>query len=166
MNSGCGMKDEIDIRRARALVRDGRLWPLVMRRCFCDPGRKPFFHDFPADDGSRIALLGDATRRAVENWLEVIARADELGGALDGERVKVLREEYGDAYPDAIRYAPYFAKWHLPAADGGRLLATAMRTAPAELLEAEPLEGTEVPLAAVLKLLKLRFSEAYDLCCS
>ena len=160
------MKAEIDIRKARKLVGDERLWPLVLERCFCDPDREPFFHDFPKDDGSRLGLLDDETRQAVARWLEVIARAGELKSVMDGERVRVLKDEYAGAYPEALKYAPYFAKWKLPAADGARLLATAMRAAPAALVDAEPLEGADVPLAAVWKLLKLKFPEAYELCCS
>ena len=160
------MADEIDIRKARELVRNGRIWPRVLKRCFCDPERKPFFHDFPKGDGSRIALLDEETRREAAAWLEVIAKVGELKDVVDGERVRVLTDEYAGAYPEAMKYAPYFAKWKLPAADGARILATAMKDAPAELREAEPLEGAEVPLAAVWKLLKLRFPEAYELCCS
>ena len=160
------MKEEIDIRKARELVRDERIWPLVLKRCFCDPNRKPFFHDFPKDDGSRLGLLDAETRQAVARWLEVIARADELKSVMDGERVRVLKDEYEGAYPEALKYVPYFAKWKLPAAEGVRLLATAMKAAPAALLDAAPLEEADVPLAAVWKLLKLKFPEAYGLCCS
>lgn len=154
----------MDIRTARALVRDERIWPLALKRALA--GGAPFFHDYPADDGSRLALLDAETRRAIARWLEVVARADELKGIVDGEKVRVLADQYGDAYPDALRFAPYFVRWHLPAAEGERILATAMAKAPAELRDAEPLEGAEVPLEAVWKLLKLKFPEAHALCCS
>lgn len=160
------MKAEVDIRQARALVRDERLWPLVLERCFCDSSRKPFYHHFPKDDGSRLWLLGEETLREVAAWLEVVARAAELKGVVDGERVRVLKDQYGEAYPEAFKIAPYFARWHLPAADGLRLVATAMKAAPAELRPAEPLEGAEVPLDAIWRLLKFRFPEACELCCS
>lgn len=163
---GQGVKGEIDIQAARELVRDGRLWPRVLERCFCDPDREPFFHGFPKEDGSRLALLDAGTRTAVGHWLEVIARAGELRGVMDGVRVRELKAKFAGAYPEALRYAAYFSKWRLPTEDGARILATAMRASPAELLEAEPLEGAEVPLEAVWKLLKLRFPEAYELCCS
>ena len=156
----------VDMREARALVRDKRLWPLILKACFCDPSRKPFFHTFPKDDGSRLALLDAATRKSVAKWLEALARADELKGVVDGEKVRVLKDELEGAYPECMKFLPYFAKWKLPAAEGERLLATAMRNAPIQLVEAEPLEGGQVPLEAVWKLLKLKFPEAYEICCS
>lgn len=158
------MNEQMDIRTARALVRDEKIWPLALKRALA--GGTPFFHDYPADDGSRLALLDAETRRAVARWLEVIARADELKGVVDGEKVRVLADQYEGAYPEALRFAPYFVRWHLPAAEGERILATAMAKAPAELRDAEPLEGAEVPLEAVMKLLKLKFPEACALCCS
>ena len=160
------MTDAIDMRAARALVRDERLWPLILDFCYGHSERKPFFHSFPKEDGSRLLLAGEETCRAVERWMEALSRAEELRGVMDGERVRVLRDELEDAYPDALKYAPYFARWHLPRAEGARLLATALRAVPRELLRAEPLEDAEVPLEAVWKLLKLKFPEAYALCCS
>ena len=108
-----------------------------------------------------MAIVG-----AIEDGLKGDASILYLKSVMDGERVRVLKDEYEGAYPEALRYAPYFAKWKLPAADGARLLATAMRAAPAALVAAEPLEGAEVPLEAVWKLLKMKFPEAYELCCS
>lgn len=154
----------MDIRTARTLVRDEKIWPLALKRALA--GKTPFFHDYPADDGSRLALLDAKTRRAIARWLEVVARADELKGVVDGEKVRVLVDRYEGAYPEALRFAPYFDRWHLPAADGERILATAMAKSPTELRDAEPLEGVEVSFEAVLKLLKLKFPEAYALCCS
>ena len=154
----------MDIRTARALVRDERIWPLALARAL--KGKTPCFHDYPVEDGSRLALLEPATRRAIGKWLEVIAKAAELKGVVDGERVRVLADEYEGAYPEALRFAPYFAKWSLPVADGERLLATAMAGSLAALRDAEPLPDASVPLEAVWKLLKLKFPEAYALCCS
>lgn len=160
------MKDEIDIRAARALVGNGRLWHRIAEVCFGDPSRPPRFHSFPVEDGSRLALLGRERLEEIGCWLEVIARSEKLRRETDGARIRALREAYGDAYPEALRYSPYFAKWPLPDADGLELLATAMRSAPQWLLPAKPLPDADVPLAAVWKLLKLRFPEDYEICCS
>lgn len=156
----------IELSTARALVANERLWPRIMERCFSRPSGRLRFHDFPSEDGSRLALVEDETFAAVANWLEVIARAKELRAAADASTVKAYKEAYGEAYPEALRYVPYFAKWHLPSADGRTLLATALRSAPRGLVPGEPLADETVPLAAVMKLLQLKFPEVYALCCS
>lgn len=154
----------MDLKTARALVRDERIWPLALK--FALKKEKPFFHAFPKEDGSRLALIEENERNEIAAWLEVIANWKTLKDIVDGAKVRELKARLGSAFPAAIKYAPYFTKWKLPQGEGNALLATAMKTAPKEVLFAEPLKKGEVPLAAVMKLLEMKFPEAYKLCLS
>ncbi len=154
----------MDLKTARELVRDERIWPLALE--FALKQEKPFFHSFPKEDGSRLALIDESTRKEIAAWLEVVANWKALKDIVDGAKVRELKARLGNAFPAAIKYAPYFAKWKLPEGEGAALLATAMKKAPKEVLFAQPLKKGEVPLAAVMKLLEMKFPEAYKLCLS
>ena len=119
---------------ARTLV-NGPLWPKV-RDDFLATGA---FEVYPAGDPRRIRYVDEEVRKAVDEWLEVLSRADELKKVIDGARVRELKERYPGAYPEALRYTMYFARF------GAGL--------------------KEDPEARKL-LLKLKFPEAYAICCS
>ena len=126
----------MDLNEARALVNDERMWPLV-RDAFLAPGE---FRTYPKGDLRRIELLDEETRAAIGRWTHALAHAEEWRRILDGERVRRLKAEYPGVYPEVFRLAPYFIRF----AAGG--------------VEGNP--------EAMRLLLKLKFPEAYELCCS
>ena len=152
----------------------------------------PCFHSFPADDGSRLALLDAATLLAVADWLGALVCAGQLRRITGGAAVKALKAGIGDAYPAVFAYAPYFhglpeleVSEGEPGAIAGKVAAlgcgllfsllsdlpesvmSRLRLKlPADLVVADPPRGAKVPLQAVLLLLKLKFPEAHSLCCS
>lgn len=126
----------MDLNEARALVNDERMWPLV-RDAFLASGE---FKTYPKGDLRRIGLLDEETRTAIDRWTFALAHAEEWKRILDGERVRKLKAEYPGVYPEVFRLAPYFLRF-----------------------SAQGVEGN--PEATKL-LLKLKFPEAYELCCS
>jgi len=95
------------------------------------------FAVYPAGDLRRMEYLDPATRKMISLWIEAIGKADEWRKIVDGARVRELKERYPGIYPDVFRYMPYFAKYKdSPGSD-----------------------------AATRLLLKLKFPEAYSLCC-
>ena len=155
----------------------------------------PCFHDFPKEDGSRLLLLDGATLEKVVQWLGALACADELRRVTDGATVRALRAELPGVYPDVFGYTAYFREFgsrgdaaaqrleeRVPETGWGILLS-AVAGLPASLVARlafklpKPLSAAapqrkmkpqqEEPLrSAILKLLKLKFPEAYSLCCS
>ena len=71
-------------------------------------GVTPFFHTFPKDDGSRLALLDGATLESVVKWLGALALADELRRVTDGATVRALKAALPGVYPDVFGYVAYF----------------------------------------------------------
>ena len=156
-------------------------------------GVEPCFHDFPKDDGSRLALLDGATLLEIAKWLGALACADELRKVTDGETVRALKAALPGVYPEVFGYTAYFPQGDfqrrgaetqsLPesvAALGCAILLAALANLPASLVSrltfkfpkdlcaSAPLREKKdtVALSAILKLLKLKFPEAYSLCCS
>ena len=156
-------------------------------------GVEPCFHDFPKDDGSRLALLDGATLLEIAKWLGALACADELRKVTDGETVRALKAALPGVYPEVFGYTAYFPQGDfqrrgaetqsLPesvAALGCAILLAALANLPASLVSrltfklpktlcaSAPLREKKdtVTLSAILKLLKLKFPEAYSLCCS
>ena len=126
----------MDLNEARALVNDELLWPLV-RDAFLATGE---FRTYPKGDLRRVELLDTETREAIGLWLEGLAQADEWKKVLDGEGVRRLKADYPGVYPEVFRYGPYFARF-------------------------DKKDIKDNPEALRL-LLKLKFPEAYELCCS
>jgi len=98
------------------------------------------FAVIPSGDPRRLKWLDEETRRRIDAWLEVLSRADELKLTVDGAKVRRLKEEFPGAYPEALRYSAYFTRF-----GGGAL---------------------KDDFEAVKLLMKLKFPEAYRLCCS
>lgn len=147
---------------------------------------EPCLHLFPKEDMSRIALLDGATLLELVCWLGVLHHAPSLRRVTGGAQVRALKAALPAAYPGAFRYTAYFrsatddgAAAPSPAdvlSTGMGILLAALKDAPApvvarlrkklprELSGASP--AKEAPLAGDLaRLLKLKFREAYALCC-
>ena len=126
----------MDLNEARALVEDGRLWPLV-RDAFLRTGE---FKVYPKGDLRRLELLDEKSRAAIDRWADGLEKAEAWKKVLDGKQVREIKAAYPDVYPEVFRYQPYFARF-----ESGNV--------------------KDNPEALKL-LLKLKFPEAYELCFS
>lgn len=168
--------------------------PRVKRFILASLGVEPFFHDFPKDDGSRLALLDGATLLDVAKWLGALACAAELRRITDGATVRALKAALPGVYPDVFAFTAYFAALDLApkggadvsgekapervVAEGLGLLFARLVACPAPVVArlkmklprdlADLCVGKDRSAAApaLKKLLKLKFPEAYSLCCS
>lgn len=155
-------------------------------------GVTPCFHDFPKEDGSRLLLLDGATLEKVVQWLGALACADELRRVTDGATVRALRAALPGVYPDVFGYTAYFDFGaDFPHAEAqsaqriseegckmffsvqsklsGPLVRRMNLKFPKELCDlclSAPLREARIKYSVILKLLKLKFPEAYSLCCS
>ncbi|MBQ6330730.1 MAG: hypothetical protein IJI35_17050 [Kiritimatiellae bacterium] len=212
-----------DIETARALVSNSTLWPHVRaflwdfaplihpshladhrpvaagasprlkRMALAALGVEPCFHNFPADDASRLLLQDAETFDAIAKWLGAVSNADRLRRVTSGSAVRELKAAMPGVYPDVFAYTAYFRRFKPDAetegpvsassvvADGYLQLASLLAPLPAQLLlrlrlrlpadapmpEAADSAGKPpAPLEKVLLVLKLRFPEAYALCSS
>ena len=144
---------DCSVTQARELIGNAKLWPKV--KAYLAAGGE--FELFPAKDSSRLKLLDEATRAAIGKWLEALAAADGWRRVVDGAKVRELQAAYPGIYPDVFRYTAYFVKW--------RDVLEGMVCSAAE--KGCKVSQVECPdFNMVLLLLKLRFPEAYELCCS
>lgn len=144
---------DFSVNEARELVGNGRLWAKV--RAYLAAGGE--FEPFPAKDPSRLKLLDGSVREAIGKWLEALAAADDWRKIVDGAKVRELKAEYPGIYPDVFRCTAYFAKWR-------GTLEEMSRTAAAKGCRVSQVECPDFNM--VLLLLKLKFPEAYETCCS
>ena len=185
--------DMPDIEKARELVSDGRLWPLVRDFLWgadapCGEGK--VFADFSKAGPARIMLLDAATIDKIARWVGVVVYSRQLGAITDGPGVRALKAALPGAYPDVFSFTAYFR--NVPAAPKAGEFP---RLAPDERVEAVIAAGRSVVLGAVCKdcpapvlaaftaklgpaepvesdsrfistALKLKFPEAYRLCFS
>ena len=112
------------------------IWPKV-RDGFLATGA---FCVYPRDDLRRLAYLDEPVRAEIETWKRALAECASWRRVVEGEKVRELKARFPGAYPEALRYEMYFKKF-------GDLSAG-------------------FPDDAVRLLLKLKFPEAYALCCS
>ena len=164
--------------------------PRIKRFVLSSLGVEPCFHAFPREDGSRLLLLDAATLESVVKWLGALACADALRHVTDGATVRKLKSALHGVYPEVFGFTAYFNDLvsHGAAelrsedivaevvANGYVLLFSAFSKLPASVVSrarfklSKDLRVTESPreidLPVVLKLLKLKFPEAYKLCCS
>jgi len=94
---------------------------------------------YPKGDIRRLEYLGEDVRRQVGLWLDALKHVGEWRAIVDGAKVRELKAAYPGVYPEVFRYAAYFSKTP---------------------------ETPEEEKAFVFKILKLKFPEAYRLCCS
>lgn len=149
-------------------------------------GVEPCFHAFPKEDWSRLLLLDGKTLLEIAKWLGSLVCADSLRRVTDGAKVRELKTGLSGAYPEVFGFTMYFggleakdatcAKDVLEVGLGilfGRLaavpealVARAKFKLPKSLCDlCVSCNGEELPGAVLEKLLKLRFPEAYSLCC-
>ena len=157
-------------------------------------GVEPCFHAFPKDDWSRLVLLDGKTLESIVKWLGALACANVLRRVTDGATVRALKAELPGVYPEVFGFTAYFAgfDWTATGAENAKtpdavltiglgLLSSLLDACPAPLVKRFTLklpkklcdscvpcdEKKERPSTggAVKKLLRLKFPEAYKLCC-
>ncbi|MBR1586764.1 MAG: hypothetical protein IJ658_00425 [Kiritimatiellae bacterium] len=159
-------------------------------------GVEPCFHTFPKDDWSRLLLLDGATLESMVKWLGALACADRLRGVTDGKAVRALKAALPGVYPDVFGYTAYFGRSRIGNLEvkveegrigeigvfGCGILLSLLGTLPPALVSrlklklpkaysgAPPLEAVSpspvFSLQLLSRLLKLKFPEAYSICCS
>ena len=157
-------------------------------------GVEPFFHDFPKDDWSRLALLDGATLIEIAKWLGALACAEELRRVTNGATVRELKTALRGVYPEVFGFTAYFGELKAEKLKvesltsesvvmiGMNMLLSMLPENPSLLFRLKlklPKTLTEklstfnvqtlnikLPSAKLRLLLKLRYSEAYSLCCS
>lgn len=160
--------------------------PRVKTWALAELGAEPCFHTFPKDDWSRLLLLDGTTLETISKWLGAIACADSLRHITSGAVVRELKANLAGVYPDVFGYTVYFHSKDKPFEVenansviklGGEMLYSFVSKL------SEPLKRRFVlklakgfsdfcPSTAKQStfnlplLLKLRFPEAYKLCCS
>ena len=161
--------------------------PRVKRYILESLGVEPCFHAFPKEDGSRILLLDGATLESAAKWLGALACAESLRRVTSGEVVRELKTKLRGIYPEVFGYTAYFGEFAsrrdaeaqslqtVVVEEGYSLLQSVVANLPSPLvarLKFKLPKGLcvsaslrEVKLSAVLKLFKLKFPEAYKLCC-
>ena len=157
-------------------------------------GIEPCFHAFPKDDWSRLILLDGQALELIVKWLGALSCADSLRRVTDGATVRALKAELSGVYPEVFGYTAYFSGFDLAAKNasdakkpeevlsvGIELLSSLLAACPEPLVKRFklklPKKLCELGIAngekqerisaggAVKKLLKLKFPEAYRLCC-
>ena len=166
--------------------------PRVRRFVLDSLGVEPCFHAFPKDDGSRLMLLDGDTLMSVAKWLGALACAESLRRVTSGSVVRELKAALPGVYPEVFGYTMYFrdlaAKNAKDAKTADEILAAGLEIlASAVTGVSEPLvsrlkfkipknlcdlcvpcgekETSSIAFPTILKLLKLKFPEAYSLCC-
>ena len=165
--------------------------PRVKRYILSSLGIEPCFHDFPKEDLSRVLLLDAATLESVAKWLGALACVESLRRVTDGATVRKLKSSLSGVYPEVFGYTAYFnvaAKNAETAKTPEEIVAIGFKMLfsqlaglpkslvarlkfklPKSLCELCVLCGKGecvVSGSVVSKLLKLKFPEAYKLCCS
>ena len=158
-------------------------------------GVAPVFHSFPKGDWSRLLLLDGATLETIAKWLGAIVLADDLRRVMDGATVRDLKASLSGVYPEVFGFTAYFSGIDLerkdaetrgegaPSAEnvvsaGLSMIDALLAPLPEALVSRLKLKlpkdtSAPAPLRskpeacgkALAKLLKLKFPEAYKLCC-
>ena len=140
-------------------------------------GIEPCFHAFPKDDWSRLLLLDGQTLELIVKWLGALTCAEDLRRVTDGKTVRALKAALPGIYPEV-----FGAKNPEEVVSVGLELLSSLLDAcpeplvtrfklklPKKLCERGVANGEKQELisagGAVKKLLKLKFPEAYRLCC-
>ena len=166
--------------------------PRVKRFILSALGIEPCFHAFPKDDWSRLVLLDGQTLELIVKWLGALACAGGLRRVTDGKTVRALKAALPGVYPEVFGYTMYFKREERDVRDernrrdeaghvvavGLSMLMSLLADVPSPILSrfrfklpkslcdsAAPRLKKETCGAVVAKLLKLKFPEAYRLCC-
>ncbi len=148
---------------------------------------EPCFHTFPKDDMSRVALLDGAVLLELVKWLGVLEYSAVLRRVTNGAQVRELKTALRGVYPDAFQYTAYFAKQggsdiadsavssDAIIATGMGMLLAVLKDAPAPVVARMRMKlpkslnsvaaGNAPSEGSFARLLKLKFREAYGLCC-
>ena len=178
-----------------ALCDKERNAPRVKRYILESLGVEPCFHTFPKEDGSRILLLDGATLESAAKWLGALACAESLRRVTSGDVVRKLKSKLRGIYPEVFGFSEYFRKLKVEnvkctgGEDGGEhivrvgsaLLFALVGQLPKPLRDRlrfklpkalssgecsdSQLSALNFKLSTLQLLLKLRFPEAYKLCC-
>ena len=170
--------------------------PRVKAWILKEMGVAPCFHVFPKDDWSRLLLLDGATLESLSKWIGALVCADKLRRITDGATVRALKVELHGVYPEVFGYTAYFAglkteDLELKIEEGSlagigvvgcRILLSLLDSLPACLVARLKLklpkaysdpqstifnpQSSIFTLQSLTRLLKLKFPEAYSLCCS
>jgi len=151
---------------------------------------EPCFYDFPKDGWGRLPLLDGTTLESIAKWLGALACADSLRLVTGGADVRELKAKLTGIYPEVFVFSAYFKnlKPGVEKKDGESLADFAIAVGygmlfrmvcdlPKEVLlrfrlklpktfsqiKPSPLKASGINLPL---LLKLKFPEAYKLCCS
>ena len=161
----------------------------VKRYMLSSLGVEPCFHTFPKDDFSRVLLLDGETLESVVKWLGALACADTLRRVTDGATVRELKNALHGVYPEVFGFTAYFktlkveglkVEGSMPDAIAklgcnmlhsflGELTAPLRRRLCLKLprdLQPSNLQPSNLQPSNMRLLLKLRYPEAYKLCCS
>ena len=153
-------------------------------------GVGPCFYDFPKEGWGRLPLLNGATLETISKWLGALACVDSLRRVTSGATVRELKAKLSGVYPDVLAYSMYFKGLKIEAdLKEGESLADFILSAgfamllkvasdlpkdvlsrlrmklPKSLSEVKPSPMKQSAINLSL-LLKLKFPEAYKLCCS
>jgi len=178
-----------------ALCGKERNAPRVKRYILESLGVEPCFHTFPKEDGSRILLLDSATLESAAKWLGALACAESLRRVTSGEVVRGLKSKLRGIYPEVFGFSEYFRKLKVENVKctggedvgehivrvGSSLLFALVGQLPKPLRDRlrfklpkalssgecsdSQLSALNFKLSTLQLLLKLRFPEAYKLCC-
>ena len=160
--------------------------PRVARHVLDLLGVAPCFHSFPKEDGSRLLLLEGETLESIARWIGALSVAERLRRVTSGADVRGLKAALPGVYPDVFAYTAYFARdgkndeadikdWNEIGAMGVSMIVSALSKVPSPLVArlklklprnmSVPAPSRETGINVINKLLKLRFPEAYSLCC-
>ena len=166
--------------------------PRVKRFVLSELGVTPCLHAFPKDDWSRLVLLDGATLESIAKWLGALACADSLRRVTSGATVRELKATLHGIYPEVFGYTMYFKGIDFQRRDaekqswGAQDIISAGVSILVSLIEPLPLSivsrlkfklpkdlctsaslrlKQETCAKVLAKLLKLKFPEAYKICC-
>ena len=71
-------------------------------------GVEPVFHDFPKEDGSRLALLDSNTLEKIAKWIGAIVCEKWLRKITSAKEVRAYKEALPGIYPEVFGYTMYF----------------------------------------------------------
>ncbi len=162
----------------------------VKRHVLDELGVEPVLCLFPKGDWSRLALLDGWKLLSIAKWLGAIKCADSLRSVTNGAQVRALKAALPGVYPEVFSFTAYFRGLGCGAtgvsaddivATGLGLLFSCLSDVDGKILKRvvlklpKPLSDRCVPgvdgkdrpaaLQALRQLLKLKFPEAYKLCC-